>query len=280
MLSKSTARIRRARVLICLAAVSSLGALFTRSGVQPAQAEQPPAAARTAPAVAPAPSIAPPEPAPRSPLWLQSEDKKQIPILAYPPSTSRAAPLMVMLHGMCDVPQNECPSFAVPSTSANWLVCPMANLQCDGGGTIWSGDLRIRSTLVDSTVERMRASFPGRLDDQAAATLVGFSLGSFVALDVAQHAQGQWKNLLLIGAKIEPDARLLKQAGVQNVLLASGERDMMKWHMVGVASQLQRKGVRATYMSMGNVGHWFADDMDGWLARAMQWFAEQEQAGG
>lgn len=288
MLSMSTARVRRARVLICLAALASIGAWVTRSDIHVAQAQQPPTGARTAtaaalrarPAPAPAPEVALPAPVPRSPLWLESEDKKQIPILAYPPSSTRAAPLMVMLHGMCDSPQNECPSFAVPSTSSRWLVCPRANLQCDGGGTIWSGDPRIRSSLVDSTVERMHASFPGRFDDQAPATLVGFSLGSFMALDVAQRSNGQWKNLLLIGAKIEPDARLLKQAGVQNVLLASGDRDMMKWHMVGVASQLQRRGVRATYMSLGNVGHWFAADMDAWLASAMQWFEQQPPQGG
>jgi len=51
---------------------------------------------------------------------------------------------------------------------------------------------------------------------------------------------------------------------------------MMKWHMVGVASRLQRRGVRASYMSMGDVGHWFSRDMDGWLARAQKWFDEKE----
>ena len=34
--------------------------------------------------------------------------------------------------------------------------------------------------------------------------------------------------------------------------------------MVGIASRLQRRGVRATYMSMGDVGHWFSRDMDGY----------------
>ena len=78
--------------------------------------------------------------------------------------------------------------------------------------------------------------------------------------------------MLLIGAKIEPDARLLQRAGVQNVLLASGDRDMMKWHMVEQASRLKRRGVRAEFRSMGDVGHGFARDMDAWLAKALQWF--------
>ena len=287
MLSPSTARSRRARILIGLVALASVGGAAARTQTRQALAQQPPAAARAASAsalparasIAPAPAVERPEPAARNPVWIQPEGNKQIPILAYPPSSPRAAPLMVMLHGMCDVPQNECPSFAVPSTAGRWLVCPRANIACDGGGAIWSGEPRTRAELVDRTVERMRTSFPGRFDEAAASTLVGFSLGSFVAVDVAQRSHGQWKNLLLIGAKVEPDARLLQLAGVQNVMLASGDRDMMKWHMVGVAARLQRRGVRATFVSMGNVGHWFADDMDQWLANAMQWFENKEEGG-
>jgi hypothetical protein len=46
--------------------------------------------------------------------------------------------------------------------------------------------------------------------------------------------------------------------------------------MVGVAQKLKRRGVRATYMSMGDVGHWFARDMDSWMSQAMAWFGQEE----
>jgi predicted esterase len=271
MMSRSTARILRAPLLVPLAAISLLAALPLTTSAPHAQAQQPVAAPSAAAPAVSAPAATAEPAIERAPLWIQPEDNKQAPILAYPPSRPGRAPLMVMLHGMCDAPQNECPSFVVPSTSGAFLVCPRANLQCDGGGTIWSGEPRVRSALLDSALQRVRASFPGRIDETAGATLVGFSLGSFVALDVAQRSHGEWTNLVLIGAKIEPDARLLQRAGVKNVLLASGDRDMMKWHMVGEASKLRRRGVRATYLSMGNVGHWFAHDMDAWLAGAQQW---------
>jgi predicted esterase len=287
MLHRCKARIGRVKVAICVASIPSIALISGHWGARKAYAQLPTVAARSSPAAGATAqvvettdsSIGVDDASYRTPFWLIPTDSKQIPILAYPPVRSHApAPLMVMLHGMCDAPQNECPSFAMSSTSNNWLVCPRANLQCEGGGTIWSGEPKVRSALVEQTLQRLRAAFPGRVDEVAAATLVGFSLGSFVAVDVAQRSRGQWKNLLLVGAKIEPDARLLTEAGVENVLLASGDRDMMKWHMVGVASRLQRRGVRASYMSMGNVGHWFADDMDGWLAKAMQWFAGPQNA--
>lgn len=275
MLSTPAARIVRATLLVPFAALSLIAAAAALSRSPPqAHAQQPPGTA-TQSAPVPQDTVAPGEqalPGHRTALWLQTAG--QSPILAYPPSREAGrAPLMLMLHGMCDAPQNECPSFAVPATAGAWLVCPRANLQCEGGGTIWSGDPKVRTALMESIMQRLHAGLPGKIDETAEATLIGFSLGSFVALDVAQRGTGPWKNLLLIGAKIEPDARLLQRAGIKSVLLASGDRDMMKWHMVGEAHKLRRRGMRATYMSMGDVGHWFAPDMDGWLAKAMAWMS-------
>jgi predicted esterase len=212
------------------------------------------------------------EPPPRAPVWIAAETKDGTGVLAYPPRETRAPrPLMVMLHGMCDVPQRECPAFAGEATSGHWLLCPRANLACEGGGNIWSGMPAVRTSLLDATLESARQRFAGKLDEASGRTLVGFSLGSFVALDVAQRSKGTWRSLILIGAKIEPDARLLAEAGVRNVLLGAGDRDMMKWHMVEQARRLQRRGVRATFLGMGDVGHWFPRDMDRWLDRALAW---------
>lgn len=254
---------------------------------EPAAAPEPPGAATISATIggdattrtvasASAEPIAEAPPRPRDPLWLEGAERGDVPILAYPPSRQGArAPLMLFLHGMCDAPQNECPSFVQRSTSGAWIACPRANLACDGGGHIWSGDPQVRLATVQSALARLEREL-GAGVDTTSPTLVGFSLGSFVAVDVAHRSRGPWKNLLLIGAKIEPDAELLKQSGIRNVLLASGDRDMMKWHMVGVAARLQRRGVRAAYVGMGDVGHWFSRDMNAWLARAQRWFDGEE----
>lgn len=226
-------------------------------------------------AVSPADDVAHGE---RKPVWLRSDDAAKAPMLAYPPREAGKKPLVVMLHGMCDAPDNECPAFAGSATSDRVLLCPRANLRCDGGGTIWSGKPELRVSLVNDAVARAGVAMNDTVDTSVKPTLIGFSLGSFVAVDVAQRAPGKYKNLILLGAKIEPDAKLLKAAGIESVVLGAGDRDMMKWHMVKVAADLQKKGVRATFMGMGDVGHWFAEDMNGWLTKAMSFLEKKDES--
>ena len=72
-------------------------------------------------------------------------------------------------------------------------------------------------------------------------------------------------------AKIFPNGALLRKAGVKRIVLAAGERDMMKWQMVGQARRLARQKFPVAFMSMGPVGHWFPRDMDQRLRRALDW---------
>ena len=212
----------------------------------------------------------------RSPVWLRSSEKERPPVLVYPSTTAGKQPLVVMLHGMCDVPENECPSFAGAATGGKTLLCPQANLRCDGGGTLWSGDGAIRTRLLEDFVGRAAMALPDRVDLAGSSTLVGFSWGSFAALDVAQRTPGRWKNLILLGARLVPDAKKLREAGVENVVLGAGEHDMVKNHMVRVAGMLQAQGIRTTFISLGKVGHQFAPDMDAWLAGAFAWIEQRD----
>ena len=207
----------------------------------------------------------------RNPAWVLAADDKKPPVLVFPPTRGEGErPLLLFLHGMCDVPQNECPELVAGATSERFLACPTANLGCTGGGAIWSGDPKLRDANVEAAVARTRAAFPDRVA-ASGGTLFGFSLGSFVALDVAQRQKGGWKNLVLVGAKIEPDAAKLKAAGIESVLLGAGDGDMMKQHMLGVAKRLEKQGVRVRFLGMGKVGHWFSSDMEGWLSEGMAW---------
>jgi predicted esterase len=179
----------------------------------------------------------------------------------------------MLLHGMCGHPENECPWFAGGATSDAYLACPRADLSCNGDGTIWSGATGIRSRIVASARERVERAYESVRELRSApeATLIGFSLGAFVALDVAEHSHGEWKHLLLVGAFVKPNAKRLKEAGVESVLFASGDWDMSRDEMKKQARLLERSGVRARYVGMGPVGHWFAKDMDAWLKDALAW---------
>ena len=213
----------------------------------------------------------------KAPVWLE-ETANEPAVLAFPPrATTGRRPMVVMLHGMCDPPERECPYFANSVTEFAWLVCPRARLSCGGGGgTMW--DWRKKYETVDAAVDRVRAYDGASVDADRDRILIGFSLGALAAMDIAHRARGQWPKVLLIGAEVYPNASLLKRAGVQRVLLASGERDMMRWHMTQQAERLNRQGVAATYMSLGPVGHWFAPDMDNWMRSALAWL-ENDEAG-
>ncbi|RYE88913.1 MAG: hypothetical protein EOO75_12695, partial [Myxococcales bacterium] len=113
------------------------------------------------------------EPEARAPVWLRSDSPEQPPILAFPAASEGKKPVVMMLHGMCDAPENECPSFAGASTGERTLLCPRANLRCDGGGTLWSGDPKIRLSLVNDYLARATTALPGRIDADGAHTLVG-----------------------------------------------------------------------------------------------------------
>lgn len=241
---------------VCTAALSAL--VFTASGE----------AATAGETISPATDI---EPAARRPVYLTSAESRHPPLLVYPARTDTAKPLVVFLHGMCDAPEKECPSFAGDATRNRVLLCPRANLRCDGGGTIWSGRGEVRAALLDSFLDRATRALPAVIDRSQKPTLIGFSLGAFVALDVVQRSPGTYKNLILLGARVEPDARLLRESGVESVLFGAGDHDMTKQHMAGVAARLATKGIRSRFVGMGDVGHWFARDMDAWLTDAFAW---------
>lgn len=207
-------------------------------------------------------------------VWLE-ETETEPAVLAFRPTTAATRrPVVVMLHGMCDPPQRECPYFAGTVTEFAWLVCPRARLRCPGGETLW--DWRNKYQTVDTAVERVRRFAPDEVDTAGERILIGFSLGALAAMDIAHRGDGRWQRLMLIGAEVYPNARLLERAGVKRVLLASGQRDMMRWHMETQAKRLDAQGIASRYMSMGPVGHWFAPDMDTWMSEALAWLLQDE----
>lgn len=69
------------------------------------------------------------------------------------------------------------------------------------------------------------------------------------------------------------DVPRLRAAGIVAVLLASGKRDAARPGMERAAAMLEKQGMRARYMSLGDVGHALGPDMDGFLTEALAWLA-------
>ncbi|MGE0324564.1 MAG: alpha/beta hydrolase [Polyangiaceae bacterium] len=200
-------------------------------------------------------------------LWLDATPGDNAVLFRTPAATPRKdTRVTIMLHGMCDVPQNECPSFA-SATSGDWLICPQASLGCNGGGATWNWKNR---------VERVEAATGRALDGRGVAantprTLIGFSLGASTALEVAQNGHEHYDALVLIAGRIHPDAKKLKAHGVQRIVLAAGDFDGSAPHLRREANRLARAGIETRFMSLGRVGHQFARDMPAWLEDALSW---------
>jgi predicted esterase len=178
-------------------------------------------------------------------------------------------PLFVFLHGMCEDAANVCPKYGAAVSSRGWLVCPRATVACKGGGATWTkGD---REPNVIYGIESAMLAEPGKIDTSG-GTLIGWSLGAAVALDLATRQTGWWKGLVLVSSMtIEPDVDALRAAGIRRVVLAAGDLDASRPHMLEVERRLRAEGMETRWVSLGKVGHVYPNDLATRMGPALGW---------
>lgn len=184
---------------------------------------------------------------------------------ALDPASSSA---IVMLHGMCGMPERECPYYNDAATPFGWLLCPRGNVECPGDGVMWGTSTEAKTKRIDVAMDALEAKLGKAPSD---STLVGFSQGAFTAVEVAQSSSGRYKSMLLIGASIAPQSSLLKRAGVRRVAFAAGELDQAKDAMEANAKRLAKDGIETRFFSLGKIGHAYPADMTARVAEALSW---------
>ena len=189
--------------------------------------------------------------------------------IVYPARSPGAHAVTVVLHGMCSEPVRACRHFAEQVTASQHLICPRASRRCDGGGSIWP-QLGF-AAQVERAVARGEAALEGRIDEASGRTLIGYSLGAFRALELAEQSGGRYPRLMLIGAKILPSLRRLRENGVERLLLSAGAWDMMHDHMQREARRLERAGFETRFLGLGPVGHVFTPSFAQYLPEALRW---------
>jgi predicted esterase len=203
-----------------------------------------------------------------APFELAGSDD-ELGVVIYPAQSPGARRMTVLLHGMCGEPRNTCSHFAAQVTEEEHLVCPRANRRCDGGGASWpqSGfEQPIERALV-----RAEAALGELLDAEHGRTLIGYSLGAYRALELAQRGAGKYPRVMLIGAKINANQRLLREAGVERLLLSAGAWDMTYPFMQRETERLKRRGTNAFFLGLGPVGHGFTPSLAQYLPAAFAW---------
>jgi len=189
-------------------------------------------------------------------------------VVIFPARGTGPLSMTIVLHGMCGDAARTCGHFAGAVTESAHLICPRASARCAAGGA--SFPEQGVEELVESAVMRAK-SVLGEVDESHGRTLIGYSLGAFRALRIAQGAGGRYPRVMLIGAKITTDQLKLEQNGVERLLLGAGNWDMMHDHMQREATRVRRAGFATRFLDLGPMGHGLTSNFDGYLPQALSW---------
>lgn len=190
-------------------------------------------------------------------------------VVIFPARSPGAHTLTVLLHGMCGDAARACSYFADQVTTDAHLICPRASARCAGGGASWPE--QGVEEAVESAVIRAKSALGEAVDDAHGRTLIGYSMGAFRALRIAQGAPGKYPRVMLIGARIALDQSKLEQNGVQRLLLCAGSWDMMHDHMQRETARVLRAGLQARFLDLGPVGHGLTATFGDYLPQALAW---------
>src|SRR5215472_2095517 len=91
-------------------------------------------------------------------------------------------PVLVVLHGMCAMPEWVCQWFPDGMGSGRWVVCPRAQSPCQGGGATW--DTGGSNDVILASLAKLKEKHAEEVAD-GDGVLFGFSQGTVVALDAA-----------------------------------------------------------------------------------------------
>ena len=202
-----------------------------------------------------------------SPTVLRTRGGKEL--LAFPPSrVAGARPLSVIyLHGARGRAANGCPWFRSGSSELGWLVCPEAIEKQPDGSWSWGADVFQQGPVVAEALRAAQAE--GASAEPGVA--VGFSQGSYVALDLVKARLARFRGLVLLGAEMHPTTKTLIDAGVKRVALGAGRLDAPHASLAEEAARLEREGLEARFFDLGGVGHTYAVEDTAVLRDAIAW---------
>lgn len=201
-----------------------------------------------------------------TPVTLSAEGTS---LMAFPPSkaASRAPMTVVYLHGRHARVANGCPWFRSGASELGWLVCPEGVEAEANGSWSWGGDVFAQGAIVNRTLRAAVAN--GATKEPGVA--VGFSQGSYVAVDLVKARLARFRGLVLLGAEMHPDARTLREAGVKRVALGAGSLDGAHDSLVEEARRLDGEGLETRFFELGPIGHAYTTEDTAVLRDAIAW---------
>jgi hypothetical protein len=168
-------------------------------------------------------------------------------------------PVLMYLHGRGGHPDRDCRRWAKVARRLGWLVCP-SGPGIAGPGQGWNNNWHAARRIATATIQALRGRY-GRRVQLYGNTLMGFSEGAYVAMNVGVREPRTFNRWLIMGADpgywgAAGKAALQKaKSRVRRVYLITGERDGVIGGTRQVREWLRKTGIPTQITTPDDMGH-------------------------
>jgi LysM repeat protein/predicted esterase len=196
------------------------------------------------------------------------------------PGRSGMRPVIIYLHGRGAEPKHYCQRWSRVARNLGWLICPSGPEDRGDGKRGWSNNWYGGRNVVMAAIDGLRKKY-GRRVQLYGNTLIGFSEGAFVAMNVGLREPHTFNRWLILGADTDywgaaglatlPEAR----GRVRRVYLITGRHDDVVNDADEVRRWLVRAGVPVRVSTPRDMGHEVAlEAKPAMYSAALRWLAE------
>ena len=122
------------------------------------------------------------------------------PAFYYTPTAGRGLkPILLYLHGRGGNPEADCTKWGQVAREFGWIVCPSGPENRGGGARGWSNNWLSAKNVVDRAVAALREKY-GRRVQLRGNTLIGFSEGAFIAMNIGVREPEVFNRWLILAA--------------------------------------------------------------------------------
>src|SRR5260221_298829 len=196
------------------------------------------------------------------------------------PGRSAMRPVIVYLHGRGADPKYYCRRWSHVARNLGWLICPSGQEARGDGNRGWGNSWPGGRNVVMAAIDGLRRRY-GRRVQLYGNTLVGFSEGAFVAMNVGLREPHTFNRPLILGADTDywgaaglaplPEAK----GRVRRVYLITGGHDDVVDDAAKVRRWLTPAGVPGRGTTPRDLGHEVAlETKPGMYQTALRWLSQ------